>query len=63
MSAREIRHENVNILRITESPLEGDEFSRQGVKRWHIPKEHLADETVLIHGLLVLALRRFSPHL
>src|SRR5260370_13395824 len=58
---------NVNLLRMTESPLKTREGSKKSLSRYMgrmcLPQEHLADKSVLVDGLFVFTFRDLSPHL
>ena len=38
-------------------------YGRMATTTFNAPQEHLADEPILVHRLLVFALRYFCPHL
>ena len=48
--------------KITESPLNRDQVSAK-VSMGYSPKEHFADEAVLVDRLLILAFWHLGPHL
>ena len=68
MEKKKVSNSEYNIVQnapiMTESPL-CEIISRTtpySIKSYS-PQEHLADEAVFIHGLLILALGHFGPHL